>query len=76
MTIFECVVDCAILFVSHDLSVRVIFASTSVSDRILAASLSCPFALQSLRDSRDLLEKVGIEDAAQFIEDNPHPRLW
>ncbi|XP_038051533.1 WD repeat-containing protein 35-like isoform X3 [Patiria miniata] len=32
--------------------------------------------IKSLRDSRDLLEKVGIEDAAQFIEDNPHPRLW
>ena len=31
---------------------------------------------QSLRDTCDLLEKVGIEDAAQFIEDNPHPRLW
>ncbi|XP_077990221.1 WD repeat-containing protein 35-like isoform X1 [Glandiceps talaboti] len=32
--------------------------------------------IKSLRDSRDLLEKVGIEDASQFIEDNPHPRLW
>ncbi len=32
--------------------------------------------MQSLRDTRDLLEKVGIEDAQQFIEDNPHPRLW
>ncbi|XP_013413466.1 WD repeat-containing protein 35-like [Lingula anatina] len=32
--------------------------------------------IKSLRDSRDLLEKVGIEDAQQFIEDNPHPRLW
>ncbi|XP_071854382.1 WD repeat-containing protein 35-like isoform X2 [Apostichopus japonicus] len=32
--------------------------------------------IKSLRDTRDLLEKVGIEDAAQFIEDNPHPRLW
>ena len=31
---------------------------------------------QSLRDARDLLEKVGIEDAYQFIEDNSHPRLW
>jgi hypothetical protein len=31
---------------------------------------------QSLRDTRDLLEKVGIADAQQFIEDNPHPRLW
>ncbi|XP_047144990.1 WD repeat-containing protein 35 isoform X1 [Hydra vulgaris] len=31
---------------------------------------------KSLRDSRDLLEKVGIDDAYQFIVDNPHPRLW
>ena len=34
------------------------------------------FSLQSLRDASDLLEKVGIPDAYQFIEDNPHPRLW
>ncbi|XP_064652091.1 WD repeat-containing protein 35-like [Lineus longissimus] len=32
--------------------------------------------IKSLRDSRDLLDKVGINDAQQFIEDNPHPRLW
>ncbi|GAB6028434.1 WD repeat-containing protein 35 [Chamberlinius hualienensis] len=32
--------------------------------------------VKSLRDTRDLLEKVGIKDAMQFIEDNPHPRLW
>ena len=31
---------------------------------------------QSLRDTRELLRKVGIVDAYQFIEDNPHPRLW
>ncbi|KAM6912965.1 WD repeat-containing protein 35 [Xenentodon cancila] len=34
------------------------------------------FEIRSLRDSRALIEKVGIEDALQFIEDNPHPRLW
>ncbi|KAM3595435.1 uncharacterized protein V6R79_023511 [Siganus canaliculatus] len=34
------------------------------------------FEIRSLRDSRALIEKVGIEDASQFIEDNPHPRLW
>ncbi|CAB1330545.1 unnamed protein product, partial [Coregonus sp. 'balchen'] len=34
------------------------------------------FEIRSLRDSRSLIEKVGIEDASQFIEDNPHPRLW
>ena len=28
------------------------------------------------RDSRDILEKVGISDASVFIEDNSHPRLW
>lgn len=32
--------------------------------------------VKSLRDTRDLLEKVSIQDACQFIEDNPHPRLW
>lgn len=32
--------------------------------------------IKSLRDTRDLLQKVGIQDAHQFIEDNPHPRLW
>ncbi|KAM9786504.1 WD repeat-containing protein 35 isoform X1 [Syngnathus typhle] len=34
------------------------------------------FEIRSLRDSRALIEKVGITDASQFIEDNPHPRLW
>ena len=32
--------------------------------------------VKSLRDTRDLLEKVGIKDAQTFIEENPHPRLW
>ncbi|KRT79898.1 hypothetical protein AMK59_8174 [Oryctes borbonicus] len=32
--------------------------------------------VKSLRDTRQLLEKVGVKEAAQFIEDNPHPRLW
>eukprot|EP00118_Oscarella_pearsei_P023857 m.291355 g.291355 ORF g.291355 m.291355 type:complete len:179 (+) comp40725_c0_seq35:331-867(+) len=34
------------------------------------------FDVKSLRDTRDLLAKVTIQDACQFIEDNPHPRLW
>lgn len=33
-------------------------------------------SVQSLRDTRNLLQKVGIQDAQQFVEDNPHPRLW
>ncbi|XP_067931487.1 WD repeat-containing protein 35-like [Watersipora subatra] len=32
--------------------------------------------IKSLRDTRDLLEKVGLQDAQRFIEENPHPRLW
>lgn len=32
--------------------------------------------VKSLRDTRQLVEKVGIDEATQFIEDNPHPRLW
>ncbi|XP_048453080.1 WD repeat-containing protein 35 [Rhincodon typus] len=34
------------------------------------------FEIRSLRDSRSLIETVGIEDACAFIEENPHPRLW
>lgn len=29
-----------------------------------------------MRDTRDIIGKVGIADATQFVEDNPHPRLW
>ncbi|EFA11044.2 WD repeat-containing protein 35 isoform X1 [Tribolium castaneum] len=32
--------------------------------------------VKSLRDTRQLLEKVGINEASLFIEENPHPRLW
>jgi WD repeat-containing protein 35 len=32
------------------------------------------FETKSLRDTRDILANVGIEDACTFIEDNPHPR--
>lgn len=32
--------------------------------------------VKSLRDTEELLAHVGIAEAKQFIEDNPHPRLW
>lgn len=32
--------------------------------------------VKSLRDTRDLLEKVGIAEATTFIKENSHPRLW
>ncbi|KAJ3057254.1 WD repeat-containing protein 35 [Rhizophlyctis rosea] len=31
---------------------------------------------KSLRDTRNILTQVGLPDALQFVEDNPHPRLW
>lgn len=34
------------------------------------------FEVKSLRDTRELLQKVGIQEATSFIEKNPHPRLW
>ncbi|XP_046383004.1 WD repeat-containing protein 35 [Ischnura elegans] len=42
----------------------------SVSEHIL------DLEVKSLRDTRDLLSKVGIGEASTFIEENPHPRLW
>ncbi|XP_076282876.1 intraflagellar transport protein Oseg4 [Lasioglossum baleicum] len=32
--------------------------------------------VKSLRDTRELLVKVGSKEANNFIQDNPHPRLW
>lgn len=32
--------------------------------------------VKSLRDTEELLTHVGITEAKNFIEDNPHPRLW
>ncbi|XP_066601241.1 WD repeat-containing protein 35 [Prorops nasuta] len=32
--------------------------------------------VKSLRDTKELLAKVGLKEANSFIQDNPHPRLW
>ena len=34
------------------------------------------FDTKSLRDTRELLEGEHLQDAAQFIENNPHQKLW
>jgi hypothetical protein len=52
-----------------------IYKHFTVNDQKFCSASEFDF-FQSLRDTRDLLEKVGINDAQQFIEDNPHPRLW
>ncbi|XP_056645450.1 WD repeat-containing protein 35-like [Diorhabda sublineata] len=32
--------------------------------------------MKSLRDTKQLLEIAGINEASQFVEENEHPRLW
>ena len=34
------------------------------------------FDTKSLRDTRELLDGVNLQDACQFIEHNPHQKLW
>ena len=34
------------------------------------------FDTKSLRDTRELLEKVNLSEATQFIEQNSHQKLW
>ena len=34
------------------------------------------FEAKSLRDTRDLLTTVSLKEAVEFVEKNPHQRLW
>ena len=34
------------------------------------------FEARSLRDTRDLLTTVSLKEAVDFVEKNPHKRLW
>jgi WD repeat-containing protein 35 len=34
------------------------------------------FDTKSLRDTRDLLEKVSLTESTQYIEQNSHQKLW
>jgi WD repeat-containing protein 35 len=34
------------------------------------------FDTKSLRDTRELLDKINLQEATQFIEQNPHQKLW
>jgi WD repeat-containing protein 35 len=60
-----------------DLQVKVIFL-----DEIMTRPESptqtdiIEYDTKSLKDTRVLLEKVELNEATQFIELNPHQRLW
>jgi len=34
------------------------------------------YEAKSLRDTRDFLTTVSLKDAVDFVEKNPHKRLW
>lgn len=38
-------------------------------------SLVC-FEARILRDTRSLIDTASLSDAYQFVEENPHPRMW
>lgn len=40
------------------------------------ADLIIDLEVKSLRDTKELLAKVGVREAEEFVRDNPHPRLW
>lgn len=34
------------------------------------------YEAKTLKDTRDFLTTVSLKEAAEFVEKNPHPRLW
>lgn len=34
------------------------------------------YEAKTLSDTRDFLTKVSLKEAVEFVEKNPHPRLW
>uniref|UniRef100_A0A8C1TCC5 WD repeat domain 35 n=1 Tax=Cyprinus carpio TaxID=7962 RepID=A0A8C1TCC5_CYPCA len=65
-------------FICHfeDLEIKSVLLDEIMRDpEVLNKDYFINFEIRSLRDSRALIEKVEIEDV-QFIEDNPHLRLW
>jgi WD repeat-containing protein 35 len=34
------------------------------------------YEAKSLKDTREYLTSVNLKDAVDFVEKNPHPRLW
>jgi WD repeat-containing protein 35 len=60
-----------------DLQVRVLFLDEVMNrpDAPTQADIA-NFDTKALRNTRNLLDKVDLYEATQFIEQNPHQRLW
>ncbi|KAJ1564911.1 WD repeat-containing protein 35, partial [Nowakowskiella sp. JEL0078] len=61
----------------NDLQIKVAALDDIIRDPD-TQSKSCIIQLEtkSLRDTRNILSQVGLTDAINFVENNPHPRLW
>ncbi|XP_039278851.1 WD repeat-containing protein 35 [Nilaparvata lugens] len=62
----------------HDLEIRAVLLDEIVQrpDQPSVEDHIVDLEVKSLRDTRQLLDKVGLAEATTFIEENPHPRLW
>lgn len=61
----------------HDLEIRCVLLDELVQKpEDTRPELIVDLEVKSLRDTRELLAKVGLKEANNFIQDNPHPRLW
>jgi WD repeat-containing protein 35 len=68
---------CGWLCEFNDLEVKSVLLDDVLQDaEHPTKELFTTWEIKSLRDTQDLLDKVGIDDATVFVEDNPHPRLW
>ncbi|XP_070516916.1 WD repeat-containing protein 35 isoform X2 [Cardiocondyla obscurior] len=61
----------------QDLEIRcVLLDDLMLTSDDMQKDLIVDLEVKSLRDTRELLAKVGLKETNNFIQDNPHPRLW
>mmetsp|Transcript_25550 Transcript_25550/g.75022 ORF Transcript_25550/g.75022 Transcript_25550/m.75022 type:complete len:1200 (-) Transcript_25550:181-3780(-) len=73
----EPVLSSAYLCAFADLEITAVLLDELVTDPEAAGKdLVLRFDTKSLRDTRELLDKVSLHEAYAFVEDRPHPRLW
>lgn len=62
-----------------DLEVKAVLLDDILKDPEEIKSISemiVEYEAKSLRDTRDFLTTVSLKDAVDFVEKNPHKRLW
>lgn len=62
-----------------DLEVKAVLLDEILKDPEEIKSISemiVEYEAKSLRDTRDFLTTVSLKDAVDFVEKNPHKRLW